>query len=706
LIDKDGELSKAFQIGNNVPDMLSRKASLYMGFAAGDFPLDAIPIFFGIIASISFPPGRVLISVSHPDKLKNYDIYSKIETPLTADIDAVVTVIPVTSTLGMFSDQDALTSYVVIDDEIMKVNSISATSISVTRAALNTIADAHSIDTSASSMYQLTGDSMDLALKVMLSGGPLYYEDNHFISNIVDDNLSINIANAILVDAEDIVQSIGLAEGDLITITGATNPANNVVDAKVLFIDRISDTFYAILDATLVVEHGTPAVFKVKTPYNVLPDGLKMLPNQVDVKGHQDLKALFPSNFIEISPYLKESINGKDFVNKDVYFPVGLYSIPRKGRSSVGFTSPPLATELLPVLDETNILNPNDLRAERSISKNFYNATVWRFNQDSLSDKFLAGEIFLSEKSLARIESGTRPLKVDAIGLRDTGAHRQYIKQQSFRFLERYQYAPEFVKNVKLLPKDSYAIEIGDIVAFGSEGLQLTNISDGNRKYETTLMEVHNKTLDLVTYNTSIDLVNTAYEIDKKFAVISPASNIIAGSTTTQIVLTRSYSTKDYELEKKKWQSFIGHKVFIHSLDWTYQEYTILNGFDASNPDIALVDALSSAPLDTYIMDIPTYDNSEDIYRISFCHFDPIGLVFNGLTDKIFEVIDPSDFFIGSLVRIHSTSFSIYSEESTVINISGNTIIVDDSLGLTPGNGQTVELIGFKETEGIPYAIV
>ena len=160
LIDKDGELSKAFQIGNNVPDMLSRKASLYMGFAAGDFPLDAIPIFFGIIDSISFPPGRVLISVSHPDKLKNYDIYSKIETPLTADIDAVITTIPVTSTLGMFADQDALTSYVVIDDEIMKVNSISATSISVTRAALNTIADAHSIDTSASSMYQLTGDSM------------------------------------------------------------------------------------------------------------------------------------------------------------------------------------------------------------------------------------------------------------------------------------------------------------------------------------------------------------------------------------------------------------------------------------------------------------------------------------------------------------------------------------------------------------------
>ena len=113
--------------------------------------------------------------------------------------------------------------------------------------------------------------------------------------------------------------------------------------------------------------------------------------------------------YIELNGNTKTrfQINGKDFVNKDVYFPVGLYSIPRKGRSSVGFTSPPLATELLPVLDETNILNPNDLRAERSISKNFYNATVWRFNQDSLSDKFLAGEIFLSEKSVARIESGT-----------------------------------------------------------------------------------------------------------------------------------------------------------------------------------------------------------------------------------------------------------------------------------------------------------
>jgi hypothetical protein len=128
----------------------------------------------------------------------------------------------------------------------------------------------------------------------------------------------------------------------------------------------VGTSSYVIVDGDPLVVEGSGATASFKSEYNVLPEGLGMEPIHTDVARHLSLKSTYSSSFPNYLFYLKETIQGKEFIDNEIYFPAGLYSLPRKGRASVGYTSPPLSTETTPVLNNRNITNADKLEVTRS----------------------------------------------------------------------------------------------------------------------------------------------------------------------------------------------------------------------------------------------------------------------------------------------------------------------------------------------------
>ena len=64
-----------------------------------------------------------------------------------------------------------------------------------------------------------------------------------------------------------------------------------------------------------------------------------------------------------------------------------------------------------------------------------------------------------------------------------------------------------------------------------------------------------------------------------------------------------------------------------------------------------------------------------------------------------------SDFFVGSIIRVHSANYVSQSSEVQVTAIAGNVLTLSAALGYLPSAGDKVQLIGFASDEGLPYRI-
>jgi hypothetical protein len=263
------------------------------------------------------------------------------------------------------------------------------------------------IDSDLVSFYVLQGTAMQLALKIMLSNGPEYWAENVEIQNFVQLPDASLIDNAIYFEGVDIPEKYGVTVGDFCTVTGASNGANNFVDRAVVGIIETDTGYYIQVDgAALVVETDSAAVIKFKSRFATLPIGLGMSPDEVDVTEHLRIEQLFLSSF-EYKFYLKESIdNAQDWLEQEVYKPASAYSLPRRARSSVGFLSQPIPSEDSVTITSKDVVKPQNLTIRRTTAKAFFNHIVYKFEQDSLEDKFLRGRINRSQTSIDRIKVG------------------------------------------------------------------------------------------------------------------------------------------------------------------------------------------------------------------------------------------------------------------------------------------------------------
>src|SRR5574343_587894 len=235
LIDKNEEITQLVTPGVILDEIIGVKARLYLNFKdkGTTHPEDSILFHRGIISKVQTGPASVSLTISSPERQKRQKVFINQKAVLSAGINAVVTTIPVISTEGFFlpSDSGTMRSFFQIGDEVIEYTSFDATNFyGCVRGSLGTVATTHNIDDEASSIYRLEENCINMALKLMLSGGDSVYTTN----NIKQFNFytpTDSRRGVIFFNYYDIREKTGIGIGDKVDVSssGNSNDASNLV---------------------------------------------------------------------------------------------------------------------------------------------------------------------------------------------------------------------------------------------------------------------------------------------------------------------------------------------------------------------------------------------------------------------------------------------------------------------------------------------
>jgi hypothetical protein len=622
---------------------------------------------------------------------------------------------------GLLVSQTPLVrTFVRVDDEIIEYTAIDTGSnelLNCTRAALTSFGSVHEDEASVSSMYMIgdgTADSnaIDLALQIMMSNPEQAVVEAQGDLQFYNFGGLDNYPNGLLVTGVDLVREKNVQIGDTATIYDSGIPGNNV-NAPIEDIEVIDlGTILYIEGASFTTEPSSPAKLDIASQYNVLPDGIGMSPKQVDIARFLELKKKFPSMLPTLQIYLRDTMNVKDFIQKELFIPSGMYALPRKGKSSVGILAPPLYESDSKILTLDNLKDPQKIKTSRSVNKYFYNAVVTKYNEDSVqADKYLNQNIVLSALSTSRVKAPTRPLTVIARGVRPGGVNEEIIRRNSKRYLDRYQFGAEWIP-VEPDFKTGFGVEIGDSIVFGEPALQVSDTSSGTRDFRPRVFEVVNKDFDWRAGRVRLQIVDTNYSTGVRYGTWAPASNIVEKVGPNQIKITPSFGS---ESEADKWAPYLNRTVRIRSDDFSSSQNVKLVSFGAGDSLIATVSpAITEPDLTGFIMDVPNYDDlnltNDAIYKSLYAFWNCSAEVSATVNEEEFEVSagDLPKFFVGATIRVFAPDYSQDTKEIQlrVKEIVGNTIVLNSSMGFFPLPGYRVELIGFASDDGTPYVWV
>jgi hypothetical protein len=625
MIDKDEVLTRLISPGNVVPDIMARRARVRLGFANTSYPEDYITIFRGIIDDIESEQGQINLNLAHPDQKKRNTIYEKAECVLDGALNNTDVTINVDTTENFLvgvTGPDGLVDasfdgYIKIDDEVIHYTGKTATSFTgCTRGALGTVADNHNDETSAQSFYRLQGNGVELALKILFSGWQGPFQEDVVVSNFVRTTGVIDIANSMYFEAVDLQELYGVNEGDYITTTGAANGANNVALKQIETLEVIDgSTYIVIAGVAFVSEIGTSAVVDFRSQYDVLPSGLKMHGDEVDVDAHLSWFRRYLSSF-DMDFYLKDTIEGKEFIETQLYLPMGGYSLPRKSRASMGYHSGPLPSDTIVTIDDTNCVNPDKLKVRRSIGKNFYNTIIYKFDQDVLEDKFLYGFISTDTDSKDRIKVGSKSLIIEATGMRKVIGGLNSAEMAATRLLNRYRFAAEFLDDVKIKFSVGFRIETGDSVILDGTNLNLSDTANAVRGAGPRLYEVINKKLNIKTGEVSLSLVDSNISLVSRYALISPASVVASATDQRNFTIESSFASVYGANEGRKWKRYIGCGVKIRNADFSVAGDAFIENVVGN---VITLDANIGFPIVAgYVMELSHYNTENSTIKLFY----------------------------------------------------------------------------------------
>lgn len=610
---------------------------------------------------------------------------------------------------------DILSTYVRVGDEIIQYTGRTGNTLTgCVRGQLNTLPVHHEVEEEAETFYRLQENPIIMVLKLLLSNGGLPFKAGVSATRFNQVEPDVYIQNAIRFEDPNIEEKLGLVQGDTITILGATEGGNNITDRVIASFGTTNSASYIVVGgANLVDEVDSSALADFTSKYNTLPKdiGLQMTPNFVDVERHESILATFGANFPNYDLYVKEEKEGSGFINQDIYLPINLFAIPRKGKVSLNIIKPPLSDTDTKLLTKNHIVSPETIRIRRSINSKFYNAISYRYEQDSLDDKFLAGTILESENSFARIPIGLRPLTIDAPGIRKTPGIDSLLLNNAVRQILRYRYGAENFKT-QVLYREGFNSDVGDTVIVDGSDLNITDTGQGNRNFQPRLMEIGNKSMDFESGKIDFELIDTGFNLDGRYGVIGPSSKLGGGSTTTLLRLKRSYGTNELTQEIVKWERYVGLDVRVRSKDLAFDETVKFLSISQTIESAIVVDPpLSLAPPEDYILDMPRYETptviDKALWKSAHCFATPQVSITAGVSTTRFTVGagDIGKFQVGAFIRVHNADFTDDSGDTSISDIIGNDIVTKDDLGFTPDTTHVVELIGFSDG-GKPYRII
>ncbi len=582
----------------------------------------------------------------------------------------------------------------------------------------NMTAAAHDSGATVDAYVMLTGNIMDLSLKIMMSGwqGPYLSDQALLAIHTTGDPVLPIIANCLVLPTNiDAVRDLGLSVGDYVTVTASGVGGNNGVGIVVGFQDLLGQTNRGILtDQTYASESPSTALIALRSQYDVYPDtcGCRLPGYEVDVAQFKYYKNSFLSApGYDFQLLINSAEAGKTFIENQLLMPVGAYSLTRQGKISVGLTKPAIADQRTQVISVDNVIDPQNIMAQRGLNnRKFFNEVSWSFDY---GDDGNPGSVrsSLDSESLDAIGISS-VIPIDSRGARTARGFLDIVDRREVLLFNRYSRASVLI-NITTTLGVGNQIEVGDIVVVLDEGgLQIPNFTTGERNLGTQLFEVIRRDLNLATGVAQLQLEGgTGALVTDRFATISPSSYCASACTTSEVFILESFG--NVSGEQKKWEQYIGLDVRVHSKTYSRDGTTTFAGFDPLNDHgLLLAPALAFAPSSGDQIDICQYPDDTDslnqaLYKLIHCFIDDTVPVVSGISHYSFYVsaADAGHLQVSFPIMVHDGDYTNESPETIITEVIGNRITVQDDLTFTPSSNFSAEFIGFLDG-GAPYRLV
>jgi hypothetical protein len=341
-----------------------------------------------------------------------------------------------------------------------------------------------------------------------------------------------------------------------------------------------------------------------------------MDPSEVDLEEFDRLNRLFLGGF-NYDFRLTSDINAREFIESQIFRPITAFSILRRGRSSLGFHSPPIPGAEMISLNQENVENAPNLKIKRSLSKNYYNTAIYKFDFDILKGDIKSVRTVTDTTSINDFNVGSRSIEILAEGMRTTTGGAALAQSNGNRYLNRYKRASEFVDQIEVRFGDVFNLDIGDNIILDLADLQISDIKSGTRSGEARIFQVLNKSMDLKTGKVTVSVVDTNFDGASRYSLVAPASLIKTGTSTTQFTIQKSFDSIYSSNEYLKWKRFGTPFVTVRSPDGVrFGSARILT---ITGNTITLETALSFTPLAGDLVQFSEYNSSDEDEKVVYC---------------------------------------------------------------------------------------
>lgn len=721
FIDLDGYMTQVISPGVILDDILGKPVRIYLGYAQLSFPEDYFTVFRGYVTSTVSAASYISLQLSDASLKRRTQVFLTGKAKTTAVMNSVQTSITLTNTTDFYEQiigpgggyDSSVKTYLKIEDEYLQypAGPISALTVAgLVRGSRGTAAVAHAADADVQTCIELTGNAVDLILKISMSGWAGPYLSNLPLYAIKSTGLVAlgEQPTAVVLSLDkDAVEDYGLTIGDWITVSGSSFGNNGTF--QVTDIGDWDDLKNRVIYTTATFNSEpspTSAVISIRSQFDTLPIqcGLKLAGHEVDVATHLEIRNDFLSQ--DTFQFFIQSVQtGKSWMEQELYLPEGAYPVTRYGKISMNLTRPPLPGQTLAVLDKDSVIDPNSISVTRATNnRRFFNEVRYDFDQNDKGVYFSTLRL-IDTNSLNKIGISSA-IPVKSSGLKSTQSGALIANRRGRFLLTRYKNGAYEIP-VKLNWEKGSLVETGDVVVLKDEGnLQISNLENGERDIGVKLFEVIDRKVDIKSGQVSLQLLsNTGFDITDRYATVSPSSLLGSGSTSSEIVITNSFGNVTRGKEQRKWTDYVGLPVVVRSANYSVMEETIFTGVSPLNDHTLLLSPpLSFTPPAGYILEITDYPTSIDpstneLYKQVHCFLSPVCTVVSGISNTQFTVSggDALKILPGFPLTIHNSSYSILSNEVIVDTVVSNTVTVTTSLGFTPTAGQTIDLLGFAD---------
>lgn len=639
LIDKNEEVSNIISPGvGPLNEILGKAATVQIGFTNNAYPEDYITIFKGVVETVESTPGLVKFFLTSPEQKKRQTLLNVESTETTGALDNSTSYTSITvldaSTFpapinGPDGSPDSTVEYFIrIDNEFFKYTGISSNTFTgVTRGAapFSSTFEAHDSGADVQSVVRIAAPAIDIARKLMVSGNPGNYITALPVTHFNFISPVATVSNAAFFFGINLAEDYGLTVGDYVTTTGAASGANNVSAKQIVGLEITNDGSYMIVDGvSFVDELNSAATISIRSQWDTFPFGCAIPPNEIDLLEFARLNNFFLGGF-NYDFRIQSAIEAKSFIEQQIFRPITCFSIMRRGRTSLGFHSPPIPGDNTVIVNESNIENAPRLRVRRSLSKNYYNSVSYKFDKDDIQNNFKKVRIIDDATSIDDFNVGARSISIESDGMRDTSGGSTIAQSGGTRYLNRYKRAAEHIDGIEVRFGDIYSTDIGDNIILDLSELQATDIKTGTRSGNSRLYQVVNKSIDFKTGKVSVSVVDTNFTGAERYGLVSPASLVQAGTSTTVFTIRSSFNSVFGSNEYLKWNRFGTPLVQVRSPDGTTRigQARVLS---FSGNQVTLATALSFTPQPNDIMELATYnliDTAQSALYVSMRNTDP-----------------------------------------------------------------------------------